>query len=55
MSKSNLWTATFLRSGKTFRTEEPVNGPLGPRRAILDNTCSTHTPTHPCPPRPACV
>lgn len=41
MSKSNLWTATFLRSGKTFRTEEPVNGPLGPRRAILDKRSRT--------------
>jgi len=41
MSKSNLYTASFLRSGKTFRTEEMVDGPLGPRRAILDRRSRT--------------
>lgn len=41
MSKSNLWTATFKSSGKTFRTALPVDGPLGPRRAILDKRSRT--------------
>lgn len=41
MSKSNLWTATFNRSGKTFRTVEAVDGPLAMRRAILDKRSRT--------------
>lgn len=35
MSKLTL-TATFLRSGKGFKTEEKIDGPLGARHGILD-------------------